>query len=186
MPIVNRSEIAYRVIKTACHTGTEMVAFYAAADRNALHVEMADEAMLISLPAAAESDLLISRIVEACRKTGALTMHPGYAFPSEREAFPRAPEAAGVVFVGPNPGAIVAMSDKVESKRTAAKLIVDPWHIEIQVLGDKHGNVVYLSERECSIVRRSRKVIARMLIAEIRRLSLVCRMAAEARTYPKA
>ncbi|MGV7213046.1 acetyl-CoA carboxylase biotin carboxylase subunit [Bradyrhizobium sp. UFLA05-112] len=233
--IANRGEIACRVIKTARRMGIETVAVYSEADRDALHVEMADEAVLIGPPAAAESYLVIERIVEACRKTGAQAVHPGYGFLSEREAFPRALEAAGIVFIGPNPGAIAAMGDKIESKKAAAKakvstvpgylgvieddkhavriadeigypvmikasaggggkgmriahsksevaegfnlakaeakasfgddrvfvekFIVDPRHIEIQVLGDKHGNVIYLGERECSIQRRNQKVI---------------------------
>jgi propionyl-CoA carboxylase alpha chain len=233
--IANRGEIACRVIKTARRMGIETVAVYSEADRDALHVEMADEAVLIGPPAASESYLVIEKIVEACRKTGAQAVHPGYGFLSERESFPRALEAAGVVFIGPNPGAIAAMGDKIESKKAAAKanvstvpghlgviedekhavkiadeigypvmikasaggggkgmriahstsevaegfnlakaeakssfgddrvfiekFIVDPRHIEIQVLGDKHGNVIYLGERECSIQRRNQKVI---------------------------
>jgi propionyl-CoA carboxylase alpha chain len=215
--------------------GIATVAVYSDADRDALHVEMADEAVHIGPPAAAQSYLLIDRIVDACRQTGAEAVHPGYGFLSEREAFPRALEAAGIVFIGPNPGAIAAMGDKIESKKAAAaanvstvpgflgviedeahagkiadeigypvmikasaggggkgmriaysraevaegfararseakssfgddrvfieKFIVDPRHIEIQVLGDKHGNVIYLGERECSIQRRNQKVI---------------------------
>lgn len=233
--IANRGEIACRVIKTARKMGIQTVAVYSEADRDALHVEMADEAVLIGPPAAAESYLVIEKIVEACRKTGAQAVHPGYGFLSEREAFPRALEAAGIVFIGPNPGAIAAMGDKIESKKAAAKakvstvpghlgvieddkhavriadeigypvmikasaggggkgmriahsraevaegfnlakaeakasfgddrvfvekFIVDPRHIEIQLLGDKHGNVIYLGERECSIQRRNQKVI---------------------------
>ncbi len=233
--IANRGEIACRVMKTARRMGIQTVAVYSEADRDALHVEMADEAVLIGPPAAAESYLVIEKIVEACRKTGAEAVHPGYGFLSEREAFPRALEAAGIVFIGPNPGAIAAMGDKIESKKAAAKakvstvpgylgvieddkhavkiadeigypvmikasaggggkgmriahsksevaegfnlakaeakasfgddrvfiekFIVDPRHIEIQVLGDKHGNVIYLGERECSIQRRNQKVI---------------------------
>ena len=233
--IANRGEIACRLIKTARKMGIQTVAVYSEADRDALHVEMADEAVLIGPPAAAESYLVIEKIVEACRKTGAEAVHPGYGFLSEREAFPRALEAAGIVFIGPNPGAIAAMGDKIESKKAAAKakvstvpgylgvieddkhavkiadeigypvmikasaggggkgmriansrsevaegfnlakaeakasfgddrvfvekFIVDPRHIEIQVLGDKHGNVIYLGERECSIQRRNQKVI---------------------------
>ena len=233
--IANRGEIACRVIKTARRMAIETIAVYSEADRDALHVEMADEAVLIGPPAAAESYLVIEKIVEACRKTGAEAVHPGYGFLSEREAFPRALEAAGIVFIGPNPGAIAAMGDKIESKKAAAKakvstvpgylgvieddkhavrisdeigypvmikasaggggkgmriahstaevaegfnlakaeakasfgddrvfvekFIVDPRHIEIQVLGDKHGNVIYLGERECSIQRRNQKVI---------------------------
>ncbi|MGY3458329.1 propionyl-CoA carboxylase alpha chain [Bradyrhizobium sp. LM3.4] len=234
--IANRGEIACRIIKTARRMGIQTVAVYSEADRDALHVEMADEAVLIGPPAAAESYLVIEKIVEACRKTGAEAVHPGYGFLSEREAFPRALEAAGIVFIGPNPGAIAAMGDKIESKKAAAKadvstvpgylgiiedddkhavkiadeigypvmikasaggggkgmriahsisevaegynlakaeakasfgddrvfiekFIVDPRHIEIQLLGDKHGNVIYLGERECSIQRRNQKVI---------------------------
>jgi len=233
--IANRGEIACRVIKTARRMGIETVAVYSEADRDALHVEMADEAVLIGPPAAAESYLVMEKIVEACRKTGAEAVHPGYGFLSEREAFPRALAKAGIVFIGPNPGAIAAMGDKIESKKAAAKadvstvpgylgvitdekhavkiadgigypvmikasaggggkgmriahstsevaegfglakaeakasfgddrvfiekFIVDPRHIEIQVLGDKHGNVIYLGERECSIQRRNQKVI---------------------------
>ncbi len=233
--IANRGEIACRVIKTARRMGIETVAVYSEADRDALHVEMADDAVLIGPPAASESYLLIDKIVEACRKTGAEAVHPGYGFLSEREAFPRELAKAGIVFIGPNPGAIAAMGDKIESKKAAAKakvstvpghlgviedekhavkiadeigypvmikasaggggkgmriahaksevaegfnlakaeakssfgddrvfiekFIVDPRHIEIQVLGDKHGNVIYLGERECSIQRRNQKVI---------------------------
>src|SRR5712671_4595411 len=233
--IANRGEIACRVIKTARRMGIETVAVYSEADRDALHVEMADDAVLIGPPAAAESYLLIDKIVEACRKTAAQAVHPGYGFLSEREAFPRALAKAGIVFIGPNPGAIAAMGDKIESKKAAAKanvstvpghlgvisddieavkianeigypvmikasaggggkgmriahsraevaegfararseakssfgddrvfiekFIVDPRHIEIQVLGDKHGNVIHLGERECSIQRRNQKVV---------------------------
>src|SRR5579872_5596392 len=119
--IANRGEIACRVIKTARRIGIETVAVYSAADRDALHVEMADQAVLIGPPAAAESYRVIDKIVEACRKTGAEAVHPGYGFLSEREAFPRALAEAGVVFIGPNPGAIAAMGDKIESKKAAAK-----------------------------------------------------------------
>jgi propionyl-CoA carboxylase alpha chain len=233
--IANRGEIACRVMKTARRMDIKTVAVYSEADRDALHVEMADEAVLIGPPPAAESYLMIDRIVEACRSTGAEAVHPGYGFLSEREAFPRALEKAGIVFIGPNPDAIAAMGDKIESKKAAAKadvstvpgflgviedekhavkiaeaigypvmikasaggggkgmrvaqskaevaegftlakaeakssfgddrvfiekFIVDPRHIEIQVLGDKHGNVIYLGERECSIQRRNQKVI---------------------------
>ena len=119
--IANRGEIACRVIKTARRMGIRTVAVYSEADRDALHVEMADDAVLIGPPAAAESYLLIDRIVEACKKTGAQAVHPGYGFLSEREAFPRALQENGIVFIGPNPGAIAAMGDKIESKKAAAK-----------------------------------------------------------------
>ncbi|MBB3021576.1 propionyl-CoA carboxylase alpha chain [Microvirga lupini] len=233
--IANRGEIACRVIKTARRMGIKTVAVYSDADRDALHVEMADEAVHIGPAAAAGSYLVIERIIEACKATGAQAVHPGYGFLSEREAFPKALAEAGIVFIGPNPGAIAAMGDKIESKKAAAaakvstvpgflgviegpeqavqianeigypvmikasaggggkgmriahsadevaegfarakseaassfgddrvfveKFITDPRHIEIQVLGDKHGNVIYLGERECSIQRRNQKVI---------------------------
>jgi len=233
--IANRGEIACRIIKTARRMGIHTIAVYSDADRDALHVEMADEAVWIGPPAAAESYLVIEKIVEACRNTGAEAVHPGYGFLSEREAFPTILKDAGIVFIGPNPGAIAAMGDKIESKKAAAlanvstvpgylgviedaqhaikiadsigypvmikasaggggkgmriahslkeveegyglakaearsafgddrvfieKFIVNPRHIEIQVLGDKHGNVIYLGERECSIQRRNQKVI---------------------------
>jgi propionyl-CoA carboxylase alpha chain len=233
--IANRGEIACRVIKTARRMGIKTVAVYSDADRDALHVEMADEAVHIGPAAAAQSYLVIEKIIEACKQTGAQAVHPGYGFLSEREAFAKALAEAGIVFIGPNPGAIAAMGDKIESKKAAAaakvstvpgflgviegpeqavqianeigypvmikasaggggkgmriahsadevaegfarakseaassfgddrvfveKFITDPRHIEIQVLGDKHGNVIYLGERECSIQRRNQKVI---------------------------
>jgi len=233
--IANRGEIACRIIKTARRLGIETVAVYSDADKDALHVEMADTAVPIGPPPAAESYLDIDKIVTACRTSGAEAAHPGYGFLSEREAFPLALAKAGVVFIGPNPAAIAAMGDKIESKKAAAaakvstvpghlgvieddrqairiadeigypvmikasaggggkgmriarsaaevaegfararseakssfgddrvfieKFIVDPRHIEIQVLGDKHGNVIHLGERECSIQRRNQKVI---------------------------
>src|ERR687883_151923 len=233
--IANRGEIACRIIKTARKMGLSTVAVYSDADRDALHVEMADQAVAIGPAPASESYLSIEKIVSACKRTGAEAVHPGYGFLSEREAFPKALEAAGIVFIGPNPRAIAAMGDKIESKKAAAaakvstvpgylgviegpeeavriadeigypvmikasaggggkgmriaasagevaegfararseaassfgddrvfveKFITDPRHIEIQVLGDKHGNVIYLGERECSIQRRNQKVI---------------------------
>ncbi|MCH9766154.1 MAG: acetyl/propionyl/methylcrotonyl-CoA carboxylase subunit alpha [Alphaproteobacteria bacterium] len=233
--IANRGEIACRVIKTAKAMGIKTVAVYSDADRDALHVEMADEAVHIGPPAAAESYLVIDKIIAACRQTGAEAVHPGYGFLSERTDFPAALKKAGIVFIGPNPKAIAAMGDKIESKKAAAKakvstvpghlgeisnakhavkianeigypvmikasaggggkgmriahnaaeaeegfelarseakssfgddrifiekFIVNPRHIEIQVLGDKHGNVIHLGERECSIQRRNQKVI---------------------------
>ena len=233
--IANRGEIACRIIRTARRLGIATVAVYSEADRDALHVALADEAVFIGPAPAAESYLVIDRIVEACQSTGAEAVHPGYGFLSERQAFAEALSAAGITFVGPNVRAIAAMGDKIESKRfaraagvstvpgnldvirdaahaariaeeigfpvmikasaggggkgmrvaeTAAqveegftrarseaassfgdnrvfleKFIVDPRHIEIQVLGDKHGHVVHLGERECSIQRRNQKVI---------------------------
>jgi propionyl-CoA carboxylase alpha chain len=233
--IANRGEIACRIIRTAQRMGIKTVAVYSDADRDALHVDMADEAVHIGSAPAAQSYLIIEKIIEACRKTGAQAVHPGYGFLSEREAFALRLAEEGIVFIGPNPHAIAAMGDKIESKKCAAlagvstvpgflgvienpahavliadeigypvmikasaggggkgmriayssdevaegfaraqseaassfgddrvfieKFIVDPRHIEIQVLGDKHGNVIYLGERECSIQRRNQKVI---------------------------
>jgi len=233
--IANRGEIACRIIKTARKLGIETVAVYSEADRDALHVAMADSAIAIGPPPASESYLVIEKIVAACKQSGAEAVHPGYGFLSEREAFPKALSAAGVIFIGPNPKAIAAMGDKIESKKAAAaakvstvpgnlgvieneveairvaeeigypvmikasaggggkgmrtarskaevaegfararseakssfgdervfieKFITDPRHVEIQVLGDKHGNVIHLGERECSIQRRNQKVI---------------------------
>jgi propionyl-CoA carboxylase alpha chain len=233
--IANRGEIACRIIKTARRMGIRTVAVYSEADKDALHVEMADEAVAIGPPAAAQSYLAIDKIVAACLKTGAEAVHPGYGFLSERAAFAHALAEAKIVFIGPNPKAIEAMGDKIESKKFAnaakvstvpghlgvietperaaeiadqigypvmikasaggggkgmriahsrkevaegfararseakssfgddrvfvEKFIVNPRHVEIQVLGDKHGNVIYLGERECSIQRRNQKVI---------------------------
>ncbi|MGD0642805.1 MAG: acetyl/propionyl/methylcrotonyl-CoA carboxylase subunit alpha [Roseiarcus sp.] len=233
--IANRGEIACRVIKTARRMGIKTVAVYSTADKDALHVEMADEAIAIGPPAAAQSYLVIEKIVAACKETGAEAVHPGYGFLSERAAFAQALANEGVVFIGPNQRAIEAMGDKIESKRFAnaakvstvpgflgviespehaaqiadeigypvmikasaggggkgmriahnrrevaqgcaraksealssfgddrifvEKYIVNPRHIEIQVLGDKHGAVIHLGERECSIQRRNQKVI---------------------------
>jgi propionyl-CoA carboxylase alpha chain len=233
--IANRGEIACRIIKTARRMGIATVAVYSDADRDALHVKMADAAVAIGPPPAAQSYLVIDRIVAACKSSGAEAVHPGYGFLSERQAFAEALAKAGIVFIGPNPKAIGAMGDKIESKRAAAaakvatvpgylgviendkqaetiadeigypvmikasaggggkgmriahsraelkegfararseakssfgddrvfieKFITDPRHVEIQVLGDQHGNVIYLGERECSIQRRNQKVI---------------------------
>ncbi|HMR33161.1 MAG TPA: acetyl/propionyl/methylcrotonyl-CoA carboxylase subunit alpha [Geminicoccaceae bacterium] len=233
--IANRGEIACRVIRTCRRLGIRSVAVHSEADADALHVRMADERVAIGPAAARESYLVIDRIVEACRATGAQAVHPGYGFLSERAAFARALEAAGIVFIGPPVGAIEAMGDKIESKRLAReagvstvpgtldaisdpdearriardigypvmvkasaggggkgmriahdesglieglersrsearssfgddrvfleKYIVEPRHIEIQVLGDRHGNILHLFERECSIQRRHQKVI---------------------------
>src|ERR1700749_1272522 len=129
----NRGEIACRIIKTARRMGIETVAVYSEADRDALHVEMADQAVPIGPPAAAQSYLVIDKIVEDCRATGAEAVHPGYGFLSEREAFPEALAKAGVVFIGPNPKAIAAMGDKIESKKAAAAAMVStvPGHLGV-------------------------------------------------------
>jgi propionyl-CoA carboxylase alpha chain len=233
--IANRGEIACRVMKTAKRMGIKTVAVYSEADRDAVHKMMADEAVLIGPPPAAQSYLLMDKIIEAAKLTGAEAIHPGYGFLSENAAFAEALKAAGIAFIGPNIEAIRAMGDKIESKKAAAaakvstvpgylgviegpdqaimiandigypvmikasaggggkgmriaysadevregfltstaeakssfgddrvfveKFVENPRHIEIQVLGDKHGNVVYLFERECSIQRRNQKVI---------------------------
>ncbi len=233
--IANRGEIACRIIKTARRMGIATVAVYSEADARALHVEMADEKVLIGPAPAAQSYLVIEKIIAACKATGAEAVHPGYGFLSEKTEFAAALAAAGIVFIGPNPRAIAAMGDKIESKKAAAaagvstvpgylgvienaetavkiageigypvmikasaggggkgmrvahndaetregfqlataeaknafgddrvfleKFIVNPRHIEIQVLGDKHGHVIHLGERECSIQRRNQKVL---------------------------
>ncbi|NNG05887.1 MAG: acetyl/propionyl/methylcrotonyl-CoA carboxylase subunit alpha [Inquilinus sp.] len=233
--IANRGEIACRVIKTARRMGIATVAVYSAADADALHVRMADEAVRIGPAPSAESYLVADRIVAACKETGAEAVHPGYGFLSENAGFCEALAAAKIVFVGPDPMAIGAMGDKIESKKLAKaadvnavpghleplkdaaqavkvareigypvmlkasaggggkgmriarddseaeegfasasnearssfgddrvfaeKFIEEPRHIEIQVLADKHGNTIYLGERECSIQRRHQKVI---------------------------
>ena len=127
--IANRGEIACRIIKTARRMGIGTVAVYSEADRDALHVEMADEAVLIGPPAASESYLVIDKIVDACKRTGAEAVHPGYGFLSEREAFPAALAKAGIVFIGPNPKAIAAMGDKIEFEegRRQGQGLDRPW-----------------------------------------------------------
>ena len=233
--IANRGEIACRVIKSAQKMGVQTVAVYSDADRDALHVELADEAVHIGPPAAAQSYLLADKIIEAAKSTGAEAIHPGYGFLSENADFAKALDKAGIAFIGPNVKAIEVMGDKIESKKFASdakvnivpgymgviedateavkiaddigypvmikasaggggkgmriahsreeveegfasskseakssfgddrifieKFIVDPRHIEIQVLADSQGNAIYLAERECSIQRRNQKVI---------------------------
>src|SRR5206468_2790748 len=117
--IANRGEIACRVIKTTRRMGIATVAVYSDADKDALHVEMADEAVHIGPAPAAESYLVIDKIVAACKSTGAEAVHPGYGFLSERAAFAQALAYAGITFIGPNPRAIEAMGDKIESKKAA-------------------------------------------------------------------
>src|SRR5437868_7155471 len=131
--IANRGEIACRVIKTARKMGIKTVAVYSDADRDSLHVEMADEAVHLGPSPAAQSYLLIDKVVEACKATGAQAVHPGYGFLSEREAFPVALAKAGIVFIGPNPKAIAAMGDKIESKKAAAtaKVSTVPGHLGV-------------------------------------------------------
>src|SRR5690349_22176105 len=131
--IANRGEIACRIIKTARKLGIETVAVYSDADKDALHVAMADEAIAIGPPPAAESYLVIEKIVAACKSSKAEAVHPGYGFLSEREAFAKALAAAGIVFIGPNAKAIAAMGDKIESKKAAARAKVStvPGHLGV-------------------------------------------------------
>jgi propionyl-CoA carboxylase alpha chain len=233
--IANRGEIACRVIKTARKMGIQTVAVYSDADRDARHVELADDAVHLGPAASRESYLVIDKIIAACQQTGAQAVHPGYGFLSENEEFARRVEEAGIVFIGPKHGAIAAMGDKIASKKLAMqaqvntipghnaaiespeqavqiakdigfpvmikasaggggkglrvaysdketfdgftscqnearnsfgddrvfieKFVEEPRHIEIQILGDSQGHVVYLNERECSIQRRHQKVI---------------------------
>lgn len=130
--IANRGEIACRIIKTARRLGIATVAVYSEADRESLHVQMADESVCIGAPPSTESYLLIDRIVEACRSTGSDAVHPGYGFLSENPALPNALAAAGVVFIGPPVAAVEAMGDKITSKRIAEKAGVNsvPGHLE--------------------------------------------------------
>ena len=131
--IANRGEIACRIIRTARRLGIKTVAVYSDADRDALHVDMADEAVLIGPAQASQSYLDIGKIVAAAKATGAEAIHPGYGFLSENAAFARALEEAGIVFVGPNVRAIEAMGDKIESKKLAAKAKVStvPGHLGV-------------------------------------------------------
>jgi propionyl-CoA carboxylase alpha chain len=119
--IANRGEIACRVIRTCKRLGIKTVAVYSEADADAMHVREADEKVLIGPPPSAQSYLLIDRIVEACKQTGAQAVHPGYGFLSEKEDFQKALAAAGITFIGPDAHAIYAMGDKIESKKLAQK-----------------------------------------------------------------
>ncbi|WP_274629511.1 acetyl-CoA carboxylase biotin carboxylase subunit [Arvimicrobium flavum] len=131
--IANRGEIACRVIRTAGKMGIATVAVYSDADRDAVHVEMADEAVHIGPPAAAQSYLVQEKIIDACKATGAEAVHPGYGFLSERASFCAALEKEGIVFIGPKPRAIEAMGDKIESKKfaNAAKVSTVPGHLGV-------------------------------------------------------
>ncbi|MEQ9490954.1 MAG: acetyl/propionyl/methylcrotonyl-CoA carboxylase subunit alpha [Alphaproteobacteria bacterium] len=130
--IANRGEIACRVIKTARRMGIKTVAVYSEADRTALHVEMADEAVFVGPAPSSESYLVIDRIVAACKETGAEAVHPGYGFLSENSKFATALADAGIAFVGPPVNAIKAMGDKIESKKIAQEAGVStvPGHLE--------------------------------------------------------
>src|SRR5450432_3543488 len=131
--IANRGEIACRIIRTARRLGIETVAVYSDADRDALHVEMADDAVPIGPPPAAESYLSVENIVAAAKRSGAEAVHPGYGFLSERAAFATALAKAGIVFIGPNPRAIAAMGDKIAAKQAAAKAGIStvPGHLGV-------------------------------------------------------
>jgi propionyl-CoA carboxylase alpha chain len=134
--IANRGEIACRVIKTARRMGISTVAVYSDADRNALHVKMADEAVHIGPPPASESYIVIDRIMDAIRRTGAEAVHPGYGFLSENMKFAEALEAEGIAFVGPPARAIEAMGDKITSKKIAAEADVSTVPGFMGVIGD--------------------------------------------------
>ena len=233
--IANRGEIALRIMRSAKEMGIATVAVYSEADRNALHVRYADEAVCIGPAASNQSYLVVEKIIDACKQTGAEAIHPGYGFLSENAAFARAVEKAGLVLVGPSPEAMEMMGNKLSAKAAALKYNIpmvpgteeaisdieeaknraievgfpilikaaaggggkgmrivelaadfeeqmhlavseatsafgdgavfieryvgSPRHIEIQVLGDNHGNIVHLFERDCSVQRRHQKVI---------------------------
>jgi acetyl-CoA carboxylase, biotin carboxylase subunit len=233
--VANRGEIAVRVIRACREQGIATVAVFSEADREALHVQMADEAHPIGPPPATESYLRIDTLVDVARRAGADAVHPGYGFLAENARFAEACVAAGLTFVGPPPAAIRAMGDKTAARtiardmkvpmvpgtlqalrsddeaRAAARdlgypvmlkaamggggkgmrlvrqeaelaealraarseagaafgdtsvylerAVLEPRHVEIQVLADAHGSIVHLGERECSIQRRHQKLI---------------------------
>jgi propionyl-CoA carboxylase alpha chain len=233
--IANRGEIACRVIATAQKMGIKTVAVYSEADKEARHVQLADEAVLLGPAPSRESYLVAEKIIAAAKATGAQAIHPGYGFLSENTEFAKRCEDEGIAFIGPKAHSIAAMGDKIASKKLAneakvntipgyndaidtaeqaveiakgigypvmikasaggggkglrvafndkeafegftscrnearnsfgddrvfiEKYVLEPRHIEIQILGDSHGNVLYLNERECSIQRRHQKVI---------------------------
>src|SRR3990170_2958149 len=131
--IANRGEIACRVIKTARKMGLQTVAVYSEADRDALHVSLADEAVFIGPPPSTPSYLVIDRIIRACQETGAEAVHPGYGFLSENSAFAERLADAGIAFIGPNIHAIKSMGDKITSKKLAKHAGVNtiPGHADI-------------------------------------------------------
>jgi acetyl-CoA carboxylase biotin carboxylase subunit len=233
--VANRGEIALRVMRSARELGIKTVAVFSEADRQALHVRFADEAVAIGAPPSSESYLKMEKILDAARLTGADAIHPGYGFLSENEDFAQAVIDAGLIFIGPPPKAIEIMGSKLAAKNAAAKFkvplvpgtsepisdiskakkvskeigypvlikasaggggkgmrivqneaefeeqmeravseatsafgdgsvfiekyVTQPRHIEFQIFGDQHGNVVHLFERECSIQRRHQKVV---------------------------
>lgn len=233
--IANRGEIALRIMRSAREMGIKTVAVYSEADREALHVRYADEAICIGPAASSQSYLLGEKIIEACKITGAEGIHPGYGFLSENASFARLVKASGLILIGPTPEAMEIMGNKLSAKAAALKYqipmvpgteeaitdvseaklravevgfpilikaaaggggkgmrvveqvsdfeeqmqlavseatsafgdgsvfieryVSSPRHIEIQVLGDTHGNIVHLFERDCSVQRRHQKVI---------------------------
>jgi len=258
--IANRGEIAVRVIRACRELSIKTVAVFSEADRESLHVLLADEAVPIGPPPAAESYLVIDKLIAAARATGAEAVHPGYGFLAENAKFAQACLDAGLTFIGPPPAAIRAMGDKMAARRVAIKMgvpvvpgteqpvaddaeaarvaervgypvmvkaamggggkgmrlvrapgdlagalraarseagaafgdaavyieryVEEPRHIEIQVLADAHGGVVYLGERECSIQRRHQKLVeespSSFVTPEMRRRmgEAACRVAA--------
>ena len=246
--IANRGEIALRIMRSAKEMGIKTVAVFSEADRNALHVRYADEAVCIGPAPSNQSYLVGSKIIDACKLTGAEAIHPGYGFLSENAAFAQLVADAGLILVGPSPQAMEIMGNKLSAKAAALKYnipmvpgteeaitdveeakqraievgfpilikaaaggggkgmriveqaadfeeqmqlavseatsafgdgavfieryVTSPRHIEIQVLGDTHGNIVHLFERECSVQRRHQKVVeeapSAVLSAEIR------------------
>jgi 3-methylcrotonyl-CoA carboxylase alpha subunit len=256
--IANRGEIAVRVIRTARAMGLRTVAVYSEADRDAMHVAMADDAVLLGPARARDSYLNIARVIEAARQTGAEAIHPGYGFLSENAEFAQACASAGIVFVGPTADMMTAMGSKsgskalmekagvplvpgyhgeaqddatlstvagkigfpvlvkasaggggrgmrivgsaselaaaiVSAKREAKaafgddRLLIEryvdnPRHIEVQVIGDSHGNLVSLFERECTLQRRHQKVIeeAPSPTLDAKQRELVCAAARKA------
>jgi propionyl-CoA carboxylase alpha chain len=233
--VANRGEIALRIMRSARETGVSTVAVYSDADRQALHVRYADQAVAIGPPPSSQSYLVMDKIIDAAKKTGADAIHPGYGFLSENEDFAKKVREAGLIFIGPSPESIELMGSKLAAKAAAAKFgvplvpgtaepitnvdnarkiaseigypvlikasaggggkgmrvvekdsefieqmeravseatsafgdgsvfiekyVTQPRHIEFQIFGDQHGNVVHLFERECSIQRRHQKVI---------------------------
>ncbi len=233
--VANRGEIALRVMRSAREMGIKTVAVYSEADRQALHVRYADEAVCVGPPPSSQSYLKMDKIIEAAKSLGVDAIHPGYGFLSENAQFAEAVKTAGIIFIGPSSAAISVMGSKLAAKAAVArynipmvpgtpeaiddiavakqtaqgigypilikasaggggkgmrivekesdfeeqmnmaineavssfgdgsvfieKYITSPKHIEIQILGDMHGNVLYLFERECSIQRRHQKVV---------------------------
>ena len=233
--VANRGEIALRIMRTAREMNIKTVAIFSEADRNALHVRFADEAVCVGPAPSAESYLKVDTIIDVCQRLGVDAIHPGYGFLSENAGFATAVRQAGLIFVGPSPESIEVMGSKLAAKAAVAnydipmvpgtpdavtdraeakhisaqigypilikasaggggkgmrvvehdaefdeqmdravseaissfgdgsvfieKYVTSPRHVEIQVLGDQHGNIVHLFERECSVQRRHQKVV---------------------------